>query len=88
LAPHSPSQSNPAPQQLDSPALEEAVLDLLVGSDSHRPWSEHELALEAGDATATADAIAGLRATGLIHTTSDGFILATRPAIRYSQLIR
>jgi hypothetical protein len=54
------------------------VLDLLVNGENQRPWSEHEVALQIGDAIDAADAIAALRAAGLIHKTSDGFIFATR----------
>jgi hypothetical protein len=76
------------PPRLDSRSLEEAVLDLLVNGENQRPWSEHELALEIGDAIDAADAIAGLRAAGLIHKTSDGFVFAARASIRHSQLIQ
>jgi hypothetical protein len=72
---------------MDSRALEEAVLDLLINGENQRPWSEHELALEIGDTVGAADATAGLRAAGLIHKTSDGFVFAARAAIRHSQLV-
>jgi predicted transcriptional regulator len=66
--------------------LAEVVLDLLVNEANQRPWSERELALELGNASAAADAITNLRAAGLIHRTSDGFVFAARAAIRYSEL--
>jgi hypothetical protein len=67
-------------------ANEETVLDLLLGDERQRPWTLHELALDIGSQAIAEDAIDNLHAAGLVHKTSDGFIFASRPAIRYHQI--
>jgi hypothetical protein len=62
------------------------VLNLLIGSEEQRPWSMEEIIRERGNRLEALDAIDRLHATGLIHRTADGFIFATRAAIRYSQI--
>jgi hypothetical protein len=81
-----PDETPGLPRKLDSRQLEGFLLDLLINGENQRPWSEHELALEIGDAISAADATAGLRAAGLIHKTSDGFVFAARASIRHSQI--
>lgn len=66
-------------------ANEETVLDLLLG-DEQRPWTQRELALEIGSSSFVEDAVAYLNAAGLVHETNDGFIFASRPAIRFAQI--
>jgi hypothetical protein len=68
-------------------ATDDTVLDLLIRGDSHRPWTTRELALEIGSQAFVEDALANLHAAGLIHKTSDGFIFAARPAIRYHEIV-
>jgi len=63
-----------------------AVLNLLIDDEEQRPWSVEEIVRERGDRLEALDAIDRLQATGLIHRTGDGFIFATRPAIRFSQI--
>lgn len=67
-------------------ANEETVLDLLLGDQHQRPWTLHELALDIGSSGLVEDAIDNLHAAGLIHKTSDGYLFASRPAIRYHQI--
>jgi hypothetical protein len=67
-------------------ASDETVLDLLILGDSQRPWTTRELALEIGSQPIVEDAIANLYAAGLIHKTSDGFVFAARPVIRYHEI--
>jgi hypothetical protein len=66
--------------------LENVVLALLL--DPHLPvlWSIDELARQLGDATDAADAVAHLRAAGLVHRCQD-FVFATRAAAHFSRLI-
>jgi predicted transcriptional regulator len=68
-------------------ATDETVLDLLIRDDSQRPWTTRELALEIGSQAVVEDAIANLHAAGLIHKTSDSFVFAARPAIRYHEIV-
>jgi hypothetical protein len=67
---------------------EEGVLELLLGDDRQRPWTMHELILEIGDRVPVEDAINNLHGAGLVHKTSDDFVLAARPAIYYHQITR
>lgn len=67
-------------------ANEETVLDLLLGDQHQRPWTPHELALDIGSSAIVEDAIDNLHAAGLVHKTSDGFLFASRPAIRYHEI--
>ena len=62
------------------------VLNLLIGPEEQRPWSVEEIIRERGNRLEALDAIDRLHATGLIHRTGDGFIFATRAAIRYGQI--
>ena len=81
------AQPTPLDSEQAEYATDETVLDLLILSDSQRPWTIHELALEIGSQPIVEDAIANLHAAGLIHTTSDGFLFAARPAIRYHSIV-
>lgn len=69
-------------------ATDETVLDLFLYGDSQRPLTLHEIGLEIGSETVAADAIANLHAAGLIHKTSDGFLFASRPAVRHHDITR
>jgi hypothetical protein len=64
-----------------------AVLDLLIGQDEQRPWSVEEIIREHRTPQDALDGISRLYGAGLIHKTSDGFIFATRAAIRFSQIV-
>jgi hypothetical protein len=76
----------PMPPEPDRYQGEATVLDLLADSTNHRPWTLQELALEVGDPLTAADAVANLLATGLVHTTSDGLVFASRAAIRCREI--
>lgn len=69
-------------------ATEETVLDLFLYGDSQRPLTLHEIGLEIGSETVAADAIANLHAAGLVHKTSDGFLFASRAAVRHHDVTR
>jgi predicted transcriptional regulator len=80
-------QPTPIDSEQAEYATDETVLDLLILGDSQRPWTTRELALEIGSQAVVEDAIANLHAAGLVHRTSDGFVFAARPAIRYHDII-
>jgi hypothetical protein len=77
----------PTPYQ----AAEEArvdwlILDLLLEEGTQRPWATAEITREYGHELNAIDAIARLHGAGLAHKTSDGFVFATRAAVRYHQI--
>jgi hypothetical protein len=61
-----------------------AVLTLLL-DDHARLWSDDEVVREVGDRIAAVDSLARLCGAGLVHRL-DGFVFATRPALRGAQL--
>jgi hypothetical protein len=65
--------------------LQTMVLELMLTDDAPGLWSTRELALAVGDELAAADAIAELRATGLIHVHA-GFAFPTRAAVTFRRL--
>jgi hypothetical protein len=69
----------------EAPAIESAILALLLVEDEQRPWSVDELASEVGSDLDTADAIAALHRAGLIHRCGD-FVFATRAAVHSQRL--
>ncbi len=74
-----------------TPAEEEvyndwAILELLLDPDEQRPLSVDDLIRERGDMVAAIDAISRLQRAGLIHRTTDDFVFAARPAIRFQQI--
>jgi hypothetical protein len=80
--------AQPIPEPVDEEAHAEwAVLNLLIDPDGQRPRSIDEIIRERSDRVAALDAIDRLYAFGLIHRTGDGFIFATRAAIRFSQIV-
>jgi hypothetical protein len=70
----------------ESDRTESIVLEVLIGSGQPALWSVAEIGLEIGDEVAGIDALEALHRAGLIHRTSDGFVFATRAAIRASEL--
>jgi hypothetical protein len=62
------------------------VLDLLLNGAVQRPWAIAEVVREYGHETNAIDALDRLHGAGLIHKTREGFVFATRAAVRYSQL--
>lgn len=80
-------ETQPSHDPIDGEAHAEwGVLNLLIDPEEQRPWSVEEIVRDRGDRLEALDAIDRLHATGLIHRTGDGFIFATRPAIRFSQI--
>jgi hypothetical protein len=81
----------PDEQPIPDQAAEEAhtdwfVLDLLLNDEVQRPWAIAEVVREHGHETNAIDAIDRLHGAGLAHKTSDGFVFATRAAIRYREI--
>jgi hypothetical protein len=72
------------PREEDERA-QKAVLGLLLRPSEQRPWSVNEVEREVGEALAVADAIAALRAAGLIHRCGD-FVFASRAALSMDRL--
>lgn len=70
----------------ESNRIEGIVLEVLIGSGQSGLWSVAEVSLEIGDELTAIDALEALHRAGLIHRTSDGFVFATRAAIRASEL--
>ena len=66
--------------------IESTVLDLFTGPGGSGLWSVAEVGREIGDEIQAADALGSLYRAGLVHRTTDGFVFATRAAIRASEL--
>lgn len=58
---------------------------MLMGS-KQQLWSLEDIIREHGDRIAVIDAIARLHGAGLLHRTSDDFVLITRAAARYHEI--
>jgi hypothetical protein len=68
-------------------ALERDVLYLLTDPDRYQPvWSVQEIAREV-ETTDPMALIRPLMQAGLVHRTSDGFVFATRAAVRMVQMV-
>lgn len=81
----------PDDQPIPDQATEEArvnwlILDLLLEEGTHRPWAIAEITREYGHELNALDAIDRLHGAGLAHKTSDGFVFATRAAVRYHEI--
>lgn len=81
----------PNEQPIPDPSCQEArtdwaILDLLIDADQQRPRAIEEIIREHGNQRDALDGIDRLHSAGLIHRTSDGFVFATRAAIRFHQI--
>jgi hypothetical protein len=63
-----------------------ALMALLLDPRTPWLWSIEELARELGGKLDADDAVASLRAAGLLHR-CNGFVFATRAAARFSSLV-
>jgi hypothetical protein len=67
-------------------ATERDVLYLMT--DGEQPvWSVDDLGRALEQPAGAVDAVRGLRAAGLIHQTTDGYVFATRAAVRMVQIV-
>jgi hypothetical protein len=81
----------PDDQRIPDPEEEEArvegdILNLLIDAENQRPWSIEEVIREHGNRQDALDGINRLHSAGLLHRTTEGFVFATRAALRYSQI--
>jgi hypothetical protein len=83
LASEGPQNSVVAEHEAD---VDWRIIDLLTNPRELRHWSLEELSLEIGDETDTVDGVRRLHTVGLVHRTSDGFVFATRAAVRYREI--
>lgn len=82
-----PDDARPEPDPAaEADGIESTVLDLLTAPGGSGLWSAEEVGREIGSQLKAADALESLYRTGLIHRTGDGFVFATRAAIRASEL--
>jgi len=65
--------------------VEGDILNLLIDAKNQRPWSIEEVIREHGNRQDAVDGINRLHSAGLLHRT-EGFVFATRAAIRYAQI--
>jgi hypothetical protein len=64
---------------------ENIVLHMMLDDSTPGLWNTEELAKAVGDPVATADALAGLHAMGLVHRHRE-FVWPTRAAARTAQI--
>jgi hypothetical protein len=62
------------------------ILDLLIDDHRQRPWTIQEVIREHGHLQNATDALDRLHAAGLIHQTHDGFVFASRAAVRFNEI--
>jgi hypothetical protein len=65
--------------------LELVALHLMTG-DEQQIWSVGDLGRELDDPEGAIDAVRGLRTSGLLHQTSDGYVFASRAACRMVEI--
>jgi hypothetical protein len=75
-------QPIPTPAEQDD-EIDSSILGLLT--DCPVPWSAEEVAREIGDAVGATDGLGRLARAGLVHRL-DGFVFATRAAVRGQRL--
>lgn len=63
------------------------IMAMLLTDDGQRPWADTEIVREMGDEVTVIDSLNRLHGGGLIHRL-DGFVFATRAALRSDQLAR
>jgi hypothetical protein len=67
-------------------AMERDVVYLLTGDDLPI-WSVEDIGRAIERPSGAVDTVRNLRAAGLIHQTSDGFVFATRAAFRLVEMV-
>jgi hypothetical protein len=81
--------AQPTPSLHEDPRYtEREILYALTSPCDGQPlWSLEDLGRELGDRIAVEDALQQLHSAGLIYRTTDGFIFATRAAVRLIQIV-
>jgi hypothetical protein len=75
---------DPAERALEA---EREILYVLTRPDDNQPlWSLEDLAREMDDPQVV-DSVNALHRAGLVHRTSDGYVFASRAAVRHIQLV-
>jgi hypothetical protein len=82
-----PNEQRTSTPAAESDRAERDVIYLLTDPDGQRHWSVQEVGNELESQGDAQDALCGLQRAGLIHRDSDGFVFATRQAIRFRELI-
>jgi hypothetical protein len=82
------ADSTPEPDVLPAVRVtERELLYLLTDPTDNQPlWTVDDLARELED-PCVSDAVGALHRAGLIHRTTDGFVFATRAAVRHIQIV-
>jgi hypothetical protein len=81
------AQSTPSLHE-DPRYMQREILYALTNSGDNQPlWSREDLGRELGDRIAVEDALHQLHSAGLIHRTTDGFIVASRAAVCLIQIV-
>jgi hypothetical protein len=78
-------QPTPDPRN-DEARVDWLILDLLIDENRQRPWAAAEVAREHGHEENAIDALDRLHGAGLINKTGDGFVFASRAAVRYNEI--
>lgn len=72
-------------QQAGDDSVQQAVMAMLLDAAQQRPWSVAEVQCAIGDENKAVDALANLRADGLIHRCGE-FVFASRAAVRADEI--
>lgn len=72
-------------QQAGDESVQQAVMSMLLDTAQQRPWAVAEIQCAIGDANKASDALANLRADGLIHRCGE-FVFASRAAVRADEI--
>jgi len=81
--------AKPSPDPvLESDELQRDILYLITEPGDNQPiWSIEDIGRAMDRPLDAADAVADLRAAGLVHRTSEGYVFATRAAVRHIQMV-
>lgn len=78
-------QPTPMSEQEKEAHTDGVILEVLMDTDSQRPWAVFEVEHEIGDAETVSDSLGRLARAGLIHRL-DRFVFASRAALRADQI--
>ena len=83
-----PMAARPRPDPIEEDDIHERdVLYLLTDPEENQPlWSIKDLAREM-EVSTIIDSVRAVERAGLVNLTADGYVFATRPAVRLIQLV-